>query len=114
MSYTPTTWKAGDTVTSEKLNKLEQGVASNGALIVQANREGYVETLDYTWKEIYDAALAGCSIFLKHYNDDGDEVYSALSNFSSIANSQWRVVRFYEYGMFEAASENEYPSYDFT
>ena len=113
MSYTPTEWKAGDTVTSEKLNKLEQGVASNGALILQANREGFVETLDYTWKEIYDAALAGRSIFLKHYND-GDEIYSALSDFYSRANSQSRVVRFYDYGMFEAASENEYPSYDFT
>ena len=27
MSYTPTTWKTGDIVSSEKLNKLEQGVA---------------------------------------------------------------------------------------
>lgn len=26
MAYTPTTWKDGDTITAEKLNKLEQGV----------------------------------------------------------------------------------------
>lgn len=30
MSYTPTVWNAGDVVTAEKLNKLEQGVADSG------------------------------------------------------------------------------------
>ena len=33
MSYTPTEWATGDTITAEKLNKLEQGVAA-GSLIV--------------------------------------------------------------------------------
>lgn len=38
MSYTPTNWKAGDTVTSAKLNKIEQGIASaGGANILVAN-----------------------------------------------------------------------------
>ena len=27
MSYTPTTWANGDTITAEKLNKMEQGIA---------------------------------------------------------------------------------------
>lgn len=27
MSYTPTTWKTGDTVSSTKLNKIENGIA---------------------------------------------------------------------------------------
>lgn len=31
MSYTPTNWKAGDVITSEKLNKLENGVAAAGS-----------------------------------------------------------------------------------
>lgn len=30
MSYIPTEWKTGDIVTAEKLNKLEEGVASGG------------------------------------------------------------------------------------
>ena len=30
MSYTPTVWQTGDTITAEKLNKLENGVASGG------------------------------------------------------------------------------------
>lgn len=29
MSYTPTTWAAGDTVTSAKLNKIENGIVAN-------------------------------------------------------------------------------------
>ena len=30
MSYTPTTWTTGDTITATKLNKMEQGIASGG------------------------------------------------------------------------------------
>jgi len=42
MSYTPTEWKSGDVITSENLNKLEQGVAAaggggGGALVVIAD-----------------------------------------------------------------------------
>jgi len=37
MSYTPTVWKAGDTVTSTKLNKLENGIANNGILVANIN-----------------------------------------------------------------------------
>lgn len=32
MSYTPTNWKAGDVVTSAKLNKMEQGIAASGGI----------------------------------------------------------------------------------
>ena len=30
MNYTPTEWKSGDVITAEKLNKLENEVASGG------------------------------------------------------------------------------------
>ena len=30
MSYTPTNWQTGDTITAEKINKLENGVADSG------------------------------------------------------------------------------------
>ena len=51
MSYTPTTWAAGDTVTAAKLNKLEQGVASGGVLVVNMslNNDETIGTLDKTW-----------------------------------------------------------------
>lgn len=57
MAYDPTVWKSGDTITSAKLNKLENGLAEasgggtgGGALIVN-DVNG---TLDKTWKEIHD------------------------------------------------------------
>ena len=34
MSYTPTTWATGDTVTATKLNKMEQGIANAGSVAV--------------------------------------------------------------------------------
>lgn len=34
--YNPTNWQAGDTVTSAKLNKIEQGIANGGIRIVHA------------------------------------------------------------------------------
>ena len=60
MSYTPTVWASGDIVTSTKLNKLENGVASAGGggsvLIVNVDGNG---TLDKTWQEIHDALEEG-------------------------------------------------------
>lgn len=60
MSYTPTTWAAGDTVTAAKLNKLEQGVAAGGGvLVVNVIPEGEESaTMDKTWQEIYDAPFS--------------------------------------------------------
>lgn len=57
MSYEPTNWKSGDTVTSAKLNKMEQGIANGGALVVHitVDEQGN-NTIDHTWQEINDAA----------------------------------------------------------
>lgn len=61
MSYIPTEWKAGDTVTSQKLNKIENGLAatSGGAvLVVNAVQDNDTIRLDKTWQEITDAGFA--------------------------------------------------------
>lgn len=44
MAYEPTNWKAGDVVTSAKLNKLERAVAAGGALVVYVDRDADTET----------------------------------------------------------------------
>ena len=31
MAYEPTQWRSGDTITSERLNKMEQGIAGGGS-----------------------------------------------------------------------------------
>ena len=55
MSYEPTNWKDGDLVTSAKLNKIEQGIAAGGGvLIVHVDKN---KTLDKTWQEIHDADI---------------------------------------------------------
>lgn len=69
MSYTPTEWKSGDVITSENLNKLEQGVAAaggggGGVLVVNDNNG----TLDKTWKEINDAYTLGTTVLISVFN----------------------------------------------
>lgn len=44
MSYTPTEWQTGDTITAEKLNKLENGVADSSG----SGGDGNIFTIHYT------------------------------------------------------------------
>lgn len=62
MSYTPTEWKSGDVITSENLNKLEQGVAAAGGggggvlkVNITWNEDYSTGTLDKTYAEILSA-----------------------------------------------------------
>lgn len=58
MAYEPTIWKKGDIISSTKLNKLENGVANNGILVVNITGTSQQTVLDKTWQEIHDATLA--------------------------------------------------------
>ena len=69
MSYTPTTWTTGDTITATKLNKIENGVANAGSVLIcnssySSQASAYV--LDKTVQEIYDALLAGTPAYIKY------------------------------------------------
>lgn len=59
MSYTPTVWANGDTITATKLNKIENGIADagggGGGVLVVTDTDG---TLDATWQEIHDAGFS--------------------------------------------------------
>ena len=97
MSYQPTNWSRGDVITSAKLNKIEQGIASGGVLVA-TDIEG---TLDKTWQEIHDAAL--CVVYSTEsgkwpvtntYEDDGSYIVVLLNSDS-----------------YEASSASGYPSY---
>lgn len=60
MSYEPTTWQAGDTITSSKLNKMEQGIAAGGQItVVHFTQDGNLLITDKTWQEIYNALEYG-------------------------------------------------------
>lgn len=109
MSYEPTQWKAGDTVTSAKLNKLEQGVANGGGIqIIHAiMNEDNPPTLDKTWQEIHDG---GFGVIV---TDEGSIItYSPIIliyEFEIIALA--RLGQEFSPIIFTAGSANDYPSY---
>lgn len=80
MSYNPTTWTTGDTITATALNKIEQGVANAGSvLICTATSTGSNYVLDKTVKEIYDALLSGTPAYIKfQYGVLGSDYVSNL------------------------------------
>lgn len=82
MSYTPTNWKTGDIVTSEKLNKLENGVADAGGsgwLVVGVTDDGTASICNKTAGEILSA-----SPFVLFYESiEGNGAVEFLSVFTS-------------------------------
>ena len=65
MSYTPTTWQTGDTITAAGLNKMENGIeaAANPFVITcTPTAEDFSGTLDKTVAEITAAVKAGMRI----------------------------------------------------
>lgn len=67
MSYTPTEWNTGDTITASALNKIENGIANAGsALIVTSSYIGGENTMDKTVQEIHDALMSGTPVYYKY------------------------------------------------
>lgn len=68
MSYTPTNWQTGDTITAEKLNKMEGGIENaNEPFIITLTptAQDFSGTMDKTPSEIYNAYMAGRQIRAK-------------------------------------------------
>lgn len=59
MAYEKQTWACGDTITADKLNHMEDGIANAGggseSLMVTETKSDDKRVLDKTWQEIYDA-----------------------------------------------------------
>ncbi len=85
MSYTPTTWMTGDTITATKLNKLEQGVANGGGYdLVIASRAGIntgVQSIN-SWS-IIEGSIEACEEKL-----DNNEPINAIV---IIWDQQWSI-----------------------
>lgn len=105
MAYDPTVWKSGDTITSAKLNKLENGLAeasgggTGGGVLVVNDNNG---TLDKTWQEIVNTGFAiilnGSLPFV------GTQIY-ALANFKADEEESEYSVSFIN--IFNTSAENE-------
>lgn len=68
MSYTPTQWQTGDTITAEKLNNMESGIENaNEPFIVTLTPTAadFSGAMDKTVSEIYEAWTAGKKIVFK-------------------------------------------------
>lgn len=79
MSYVPTEWKSGDTVTSTKLNKMEQGISSIACMnilivheITENNQNNFSTHLDKTWEEMFNADV--CFIVSKDIETNSSTV----------------------------------------
>ena len=75
MSYTPTQWTTGDTITASAMNKIEQGIANaggGGTLIV-----GYDGSeLDKTWNELKASMEAGgIPMIIDFFEDSPEYIY---------------------------------------
>lgn len=99
MSYTPTSWKSGDVVTSAKLNKLEQGVADANAVLVV--RESWNES-SYVWNCTYDAIY-------QHMSNGGAVVLIPAS--SNVPEPVMSVIFDDDYEVFAAESANANTSF---
>ncbi len=112
MSYEPTFWKDGDTVTSAKLNKIEQGIASSSNGVVMAHVNGGPPILDMTWQEIWDNNCTTICII-----SSGDNQIKQFISINSIGYSpqygDYRIgaILDNEKVIFSAPTVNDYPTY---
>lgn len=65
MAYTPTAWECGDTLTDQKMNKIEQGIVNATPFVISETGETEAVDsctkfwLDKTWQEANDAMNGG-------------------------------------------------------
>ena len=107
MSYTPTEWKTGDIVSSQRLNKLEEGVEGAYEVMVINNNDN---TLDKTWQEIYDAigAVALCVV------QETDTIRKAIDIVSSVSSTgNEYIVTTVMGNEYKASSSTGYPAASF-
>ena len=116
--YEKQNWKTGDVITQEKLNHMEDGIASSGGMFV-VNMNGDNGTLDKTWQEIYDAIKQKTQVIIElsdtesvveivsllyvtgvERNDSGCKVYALYYNLRESAFNQYT---------FSSATSDGYP-----
>lgn len=84
MSYTPTSWTTGDTITASALNKIEQGIANAGGggggteITVTMGPTGL--TLDASYNDLKQLLLSGSTpFFIMAMGDAEQEGYENIT-----------------------------------
>ena len=124
MSYTPTNWQTGDTITAEKLNNMEGGIenAINPFIVtLTPTLQNYSGTMDKTVAEINAAYEAGQKIVFRviasatEYMDvdctaryaDSDSAYPSFNAFVIITNPMHAFI-FIGTGVTDDGTDNDY------
>lgn len=120
MSYTKNTWATGDTITADKLNHIENGIAAGGAMVVNAtyDESTLTYTLNKTWQEIHDALAAGVMVIVIGADSEDDaEQWVCYKAWHDILNQKYiaELVQGYNpvvfIGNYSSESADGYPSY---
>lgn len=89
MAYTPNTWATGDTITAQKLNNMEQGIANAGGMVVPTFTDTGEQqfSCDITFAAVNAAVKAGRCFYaflsdtvytLSEYYEDDTVVFSSV------------------------------------
>lgn len=85
MAYEKQNWNTGETITADKLNHMEDGIASGGVMVVQTTGElvegAYHITMQNTWQEIYDALISGKNVFVNIPLGETDQYFIITAYF---------------------------------
>ena len=95
MAYEPTQWRSGDTITSERLNKMEQGIASGGSgdvyalhttmTMTPAENEGDKPTVTFSSVELREDGLP-MWLIVDDYIDQNNNTYARIAILDSYNN----------------------------
>lgn len=86
MTYVKTNWKTGDTITADKLNNIENGIASSGSgggflVVTVSTPSGYNgKILDKTYAEIKEALSAKIPVYIYEYTEETVEEIGITTN----------------------------------
>ena len=106
MSYTPTTWTTGDTITASAMNKIENGIASagGGGLVHYTDTSG---TLDCTYNDLLADIEAGRLPYIS--NSSTNLVFGQLVQLDTMSDYQaWFMVQTGGAGCYFSESADSY------
>ena len=81
MSYTPTNWSTGDTITATAMNKIENGIANAGGVLIVHSVDN---VLDKTVQEIYNAMTSGIPVFISWTYGSFETDYASHTYFAPV------------------------------
>ena len=99
MAYEPTQWRSGDTITSERLNKMEQGIAGSGSGDVYVLHTTQIG-VDDNGNEVADGedgSLGYRSIDPSSYDRGGIPMWLFVSNYDMNEDAPIQVCRLESY-----------------